>query len=122
MSNQNILIVDDQLTMRRIIKGMLRQSGFNNVDEAKDGTDALDKIKANTYDLIVSDWNMEPMSGIDLLKAVKASNDHKDIPFLMVTAESKTENVIEAKKNGVANYIIKPFNANTLKQKIQDIL
>ena len=108
--------------MRRIIKGMLRQSGFNNVDEAKDGTDALDKIKANTYDLIVSDWNMEPMSGIDLLKAVKASNDHKDIPFLMVTAESKTENVIEAKKNGVANYIIKPFNANTLKQKIQDIL
>lgn len=121
--NMNILIVDDYTTMLRIIKNLLKQLGFNNVDEATDGTMALEKIKSKQYGLVISDWNMEPMTGLDLLKHVRGSNDNfKNVPFIMVTAESKTENVIAAKQAGVNNYIVKPFNAETLKTKIASVL
>ncbi len=122
--NMNVLIVDDYNTMLRIIKNLLKQLGFNNVDEATDGTMALEKIKAKKYGLVISDWNMEPMSGLELLKQVRGSNDNNymNVPFIMVTAESKTENVIMAKQAGVNNYIVKPFNAETLKTKIAAVL
>lgn len=121
--NMNILIVDDYTTMLRIIKNLLKQLGFNNVDEATDGSMALDKIKGKKYGLVISDWNMEPMTGLDLLKHVRGSNDNfKDVPFIMITAESKTENVVAAKQAGVSNYIVKPFNAETLKAKIASVL
>jgi two-component system, chemotaxis family, chemotaxis protein CheY len=121
--NMNILIVDDYNTMLRIIKNLLKQLGFNNVDEASDGTMALEKIKAKKYGLVISDWNMEPMTGLELLKQVRGSNDnYANVPFIMVTAESKTENVIMAKQAGVNNYIVKPFNAETLKTKIAAVL
>ena len=118
----HILTVDDYKTMLRIIGNLLRQVGFKHIDEASDGTMALDMIEKNRYDLIISDWNMEPMSGLDLLKAVRANPLHKSIPFIMVTAESKTENVIAAKQAGVTNYIVKPFNAETLKNKLTSVL
>ncbi|MBK6897095.1 MAG: response regulator [Alphaproteobacteria bacterium] len=121
--NINILIVDDYTTMLRIIKNLLKQLGFNNVDEATDGTAALEKIKAKEYGLVISDWNMEPMTGLELLKQVRASEAaFKNVPFIMVTAESKTENVVAAKQAGVNNYIVKPFNAETLKTKIASVL
>ncbi len=117
--NMNILIVDDYKTMLRIIRNLLKQLGFNNVDEASDGAGALELLKDNEYGLVISDWNMEPMTGIELLKEVRSNGDkHKDVPFIMVTAESKTENVIAAKEAGASNYIVKPFNAETLKQKM----
>lgn len=122
-TNMNVLIVDDYSTMLRIIKNLLKQLGFNNVDEATDGTMALEKIKTKTYGLVISDWNMEPMTGLEFLKRVRASDEpYKTVPFIMVTAESKTENVIAAKKAGVNNYIVKPFNAETLKTKISAVL
>jgi two-component system chemotaxis response regulator CheY len=121
--NMNVLIVDDYNTMLRIVKNLLKQLGFNNVDEATDGTMALEKIKSKKYGLVISDWNMEPMSGLELLKQVRGSNDNfANVPFIMVTAESKTENVIMAKQAGVNNYIVKPFNAETLKTKIAAVL
>lgn len=121
--NMNVLIVDDYTTMLRIIKNLLKQLGFNNIDEATDGTMALEKIKAKNYGLVISDWNMEPMSGYEFLKQVRASDQaFKTVPFIMVTAESKTENVIAAKQAGVNNYIVKPFNAETLKTKISAVL
>ncbi len=121
--NMNILIVDDYTTMLRIIKNLLKQLGFNNVDEATDGSMALEKVKKKSYGLIISDWNMEPMTGIDFLKEVRAANEsYKDTPFIMITAESKTENVIAAKQAGVNNYIVKPFNAETLKTKMSSVL
>ncbi len=121
--NMNILIVDDYNTMLRIIKNLLKQLGFNNVDEAIDGTTAIEKIKGKEYGLVISDWNMEPMTGIDLLKNVRGSEQrYKDVPFIMITAESKTENVIAAKQAGVNNYIVKPFNAETLKGKMISVL
>lgn len=121
--NINILIVDDYTTMLRIIKNLLKQLGFDNVDEATDGTAALDKIKAKEYGLVISDWNMEPMTGLELLKQVRGSAaEYKNVPFIMVTAESKTENVVAAKQAGVNNYIVKPFNAETLKTKIAAVL
>lgn len=117
--NMNVLIVDDYSTMLRIIRNLLKQIGFINVDEAMDGQAALQKVKAKPYGLIISDWNMEPMTGLDLLKSIRTSDDgYKNTPFIMVTAESKTENVIAAKQAGVNNYIVKPFNAETLKDKI----
>ncbi len=119
----NVLIVDDYNTMLRIIKNLLKQLGFNNVDEATDGSAAYEKVKNKQYGLIISDWNMEPMTGLDLLKQIRASGESfKDTPFIMVTAESKTENVIAAKQAGVNNYIVKPFNAETLKTKISSVL
>ncbi|MBY0356206.1 MAG: response regulator [Rickettsiales bacterium] len=116
-----ILIVDDYKTMLRIVKNLLNQIGFENVDEATDGTMALSKLKDKKYGLIISDWNMEPMSGFELLQKVRASDTTKDLPFIMVTAESKTDNVVAAKQAGVSNYIVKPFNAETLKSKIASV-
>lgn len=119
----NVLVVDDYQTMVRILKNLLKQIGFANVDEASDGKEALSKIQNKEYGLVISDWNMEPMTGYDLLKAVRGANDYySEVPFIMVTAESKTENVIAAKKAGVNNYIVKPFNAETLKGKIESVL
>jgi len=115
--SMRVLVVDDYQTMLRIISNLLKQIGFNNVDVASDGTEALEKIKAGQYGLVISDWNMEPMTGYELLLKVRADDALKRTPFIMVTAESKTENVIAAKKAGVNNYIVKPFNAQTLKQK-----
>jgi two-component system chemotaxis response regulator CheY len=116
-----ILIVDDYPTMIRIIRNLLRQLGFENVDDACDGTAALAKLRHKKYGLVISDWNMEPMTGFDLLREIRADPALNETPFIMVTAESKTENVIAAKKAGVNNYIVKPFNAQTLQHKIQSI-
>jgi two-component system chemotaxis response regulator CheY len=117
-----VLVVDDYSTMRRIIKNLLNQIGVQNVDEADNGASAYDKMRAKKFGLVISDWNMEPMSGLELLKLVRADAGLKDTPFIMVTAESKTENVIAAKQAGVSNYIVKPFNAETLKTKISSVL
>ncbi|MBM4333016.1 MAG: response regulator [Deltaproteobacteria bacterium] len=116
-----ILIVDDFSTMRRIVKNILRQLGYENIFEADDGTTALNILKSEKINFIVSDWNMPQMSGIELLKAVRASEEWKNLPFLMVTAEGQKENVIEAVKNRVSNYIVKPFTAETLMEKINKI-
>ena len=118
----NVLIVDDYSTMLRIIKNLLKQVGFDNVDEASDGSSALQMMRGKKYGLVISDWNMEPMTGIQLLREVRQDPDLKATPFIMVTAESKTENVVEAKKAGVSNYIVKPFNSDTLKGKIASVL
>ncbi|MFO1243295.1 MAG: response regulator [Rickettsiales bacterium] len=120
--NMHILIVDDYKTMLRIVRNLLKQIGFDNVEEAYDGQMALAKLQERKYGLVISDWNMEPMSGFELLKQVRASDTMKDTPFIMVTAESKTENVVAAKQAGVNNYIVKPFNADTLKQKLVSVL
>jgi two-component system chemotaxis response regulator CheY len=117
-----ILIVDDYKTMLRIIRSLLKQLGFDNVDEATDGQDALGKLRSKKYDLVISDWNMEPMSGLQLLKEVRADGRTASVPFIMITAESKTENVVAAKEAGVNNYIVKPFNAATLKQKLSTVV
>lgn len=116
-----VLVVDDYNTMIRIIRNLLRQLGFENIDDASDGSAALDKMRHKKYGLIISDWNMEPMTGYELLKEVRADPNLAKTPFIMVTAESKTENVIAAKKAGVSNYIVKPFNAQTLKTKIDTV-
>ncbi|MBW2618719.1 MAG: chemotaxis response regulator CheY [Deltaproteobacteria bacterium] len=116
-----IIIVDDFATMRRIVKNILKQIGFTNIEEADDGATALPLIKTQNFDLIVSDWNMPQMSGLELLKAVRADDQVKDTPFLMVTAEAQKENIIEAVKAKVSNYIIKPFTADTLSEKINKI-
>ena len=116
-----VMVVDDYSTMVRIIRNLLRQIGFADVDDAKDGTTALEKLHSRRYGLVISDWNMEPMTGYDLLRQVRADPGLGEIPFIMVTAESKTENVIAAKKAGVNNYIVKPFNAQTLKSKIEAV-
>ena len=118
----NILVVDDYKTMIRIIQNLLKQLGFQNIDDASDGQDALTKLRAKDYGLVISDWNMEPMTGYDLIRTMRADPDLKALPFIMVTAETKTENVIAAKQAGVNNYIVKPFNAETLKQKMQTVL
>jgi len=120
--NMNVLIVDDYKTMLRIIRNLLKQLGFNNVDEATDGSMALQMLRVGNYGLIISDWNMEPMTGLQLLREVRADAKLKATPFIMVTAESKTENVIAAKEAGVSNYIVKPFNAETLKTKMTSVL
>ncbi len=120
--NMPILIVDDYKTMLRIIRNLLKQLGFNNVDEATDGAAALQKLRDKQYDLVISDWNMEPMSGLQLLKEVRSDNKLKALPFVMITAESKSENVVAAKQAGVTNYIVKPFNAATLKTKLNAVL
>jgi two-component system chemotaxis response regulator CheY len=116
-----ILVVDDYKTMIRIIRNLMKQIGFEDVDEAADGSEALGKMREKRYGLVISDWNMEPMTGYELLKEVRADEKLSRTPFIMVTAESKTENVIAAKKAGVNNYIVKPFNAQTLKSKIDAV-
>jgi two-component system chemotaxis response regulator CheY len=120
--NMQILIVDDYKTMLRIVRNLLKQLGFENVDEATDGASALEKMKISDYQLIISDWNMEPMTGLDLIKKVRSEAKNPNVPFIMVTAESKTENVVAAKQAGVNNYIVKPFNAATLKTKLVSVL
>ena len=117
-----ILIVDDYKTMLRIIRNLLAELGFKNVDEASDGSEALESLRAKKYDLVISDWNMEPMTGYQLLKEVRADDSLQKTPFIMVTAESKTDNVVAAKQAGVNNYIVKPFNAATLKGKIAAVI
>ena len=116
-----ILVVDDYNTMVRIIRNLLRQLGFNDVDDASDGSAALTKMNGKKYGLVISDWNMEPMTGYELLKQVRSNPQTAGTPFIMITAESKTENVVAAKQAGANNYIIKPFNAETLKHKIEAV-
>ena len=117
-----ILIVDDYQTMIRIIRNLLKQLGFENVHDASDGQDALEKLRQKPFSLVISDWNMEPMTGYELLKEVRADAKLKQVPFIMITAESRTENVVAAKKAGVNNYIVKPFNAATLKTKMSSVI
>ncbi|RMG43640.1 MAG: chemotaxis protein CheY [Candidatus Dadabacteria bacterium] len=119
--NMAILVVDDFSTMRKVVKNGLKQLGFNNVTEAPDGKVALEKLQNGEFAFVISDWNMPNMMGIDLLKAVRADERLKNIPFLMVTAEGKKENVIAAAKAGVSNYIVKPFTVNALEEKINAI-
>jgi len=119
--NMRVLVVDDFSTMRRIVKNILRQLGFNNIVEADDGSTAWEILNKDKIDFIVSDWNMPELPGIDLLRKVRASEEFKDIPFLMVTAEGLQENIIEAVQAKVSNYIVKPFTAETLGQKIDKI-
>ena len=120
--NMPILIVDDYKTMLRIIRNLLRQLNFTNIEQATDGSMALRKLRERDFSLVISDWNMEPMTGFQLLKEVRADEKLKNIPFVMITAEAKTENVIAAKKAGVSNYIVKPFNAETLKGKLVTVI
>lgn len=119
--NIRILVVDDFSTMRRIVRNILRQLGFNNIVEADDGSTAWETLNRDQIDFIVSDWNMPNMSGIELLRKVRASEEFADMPFLMVTAEAQQENIIEAVQAKVSNYIVKPFTAETLAQKIEKI-
>lgn len=116
-----ILIVDDFSTMRRIIKNLLRDLGFNNTEEADDGNTGLPKLQSGNYDFLVTDWNMPGMTGIDLLRAVRADEKLKSLPVLMVTAEAKKEQIVMAAQEGVNGYIVKPFTAQTLKEKIEKI-
>jgi two-component system, chemotaxis family, chemotaxis protein CheY len=117
-----ILVVDDYQTMVRILRNLLKQIGFNDVDDASDGTAAFEKLKEKKYGLVISDWNMAPMTGYELLQLVRADENLNTLPFIMVTAEAKTENVVAAKKAGVNNYIVKPFNAETLRSKISAVI
>jgi len=119
--NMRVLVVDDFSTMRRIIKNILRQIGLNNVVEADDGTTAWDVLNKDKIDFVISDWNMPQMTGIDLLRKVRGSEEFADMPFLMVTAEAQQENIIEAVQAKVSNYIVKPFTAEVMKQKIDKI-
>ncbi|MBF0117910.1 MAG: chemotaxis response regulator CheY [Desulfobacterales bacterium] len=119
--SMKVLIVDDFATMRRIVKNILKQLGYKNITEADDGTAALEELKKDKYGLIVSDWNMPKMTGLELLKKVRSTDEFKDIPFLMVTAEAQKQNVIEAVKAGVTNYIVKPFTAEAISEKLTKI-
>jgi len=117
-----VLVVDDFPTMVRIISKLLRQLGFSNIDAASDGSQAFHLMRQRQYGLVISDWNMEPVTGLDLVKAVRGDEKLSDTPFVMVTAESKPENVITAKLAGVNSYIVKPFNVDTLKMKLIGVL
>ena len=119
--SMKVLVVDDFSTMRRIVKNTLRQIGFTTIEEAEDGQKAYDRLVSEKFDFVVSDWNMPNMTGIDLLRKVRATPQIKDIPFLMVTAEAKQENIVEAIKAGVSNYIVKPFTVATLDEKVRKI-
>jgi two-component system chemotaxis response regulator CheY len=119
---KQVLVVDDYNTMRRILRNLLSQIGFTKIEEAEDGSTGLRKMREKAYGLVISDWNMAPMSGLEFLKEVRSDGTLKAVPFIMITAESKTENVVAAKAAGVSNYIVKPFNADTLKRKIEAVL
>jgi two-component system, chemotaxis family, chemotaxis protein CheY len=119
--SMSVLVVDDYNTMIRIIKNLLRQIGFEDIDDASDGALALTKMRSKKYGLVISDWNMEPMTGFELLKQVRSDPAIDSLPFIMITAESRTENVVAAKQAGVSNYIVKPFNAETLRSKIDAV-
>lgn len=120
--SMNVLVVDDYKSMIRIVRGLLNQLGFYNVDEALDGPTALALIRSKTYGLVLSDWNMQPMTGLELLKEVRAEERTRTLPFVMVTAEAKAENVVAARQAGVNNYVIKPFTLAVLKQKLTTVL
>ena len=119
--NMKIMVVDDMSTMRRIVKNILKQLGFSNVEEAENGQEALTKLKTERYGFVVSDWNMPVMTGIDLLRAIRADAELKAIPVLMGTAEAQKLNIIEAVQAGVSNYVVKPFTAEALQEKINKI-
>jgi len=121
IENTKFLIVDDFSTMRRIVRNLLKELGFNNVQEAEDGVEALAKLRADPFEFVVSDWNMPNMTGIDLLRAIRADEKLKHLPVLMVTAEAKKENIIEAAKAGASGYVVKPFTAATLDEKLKKI-
>ena len=116
-----VLVVDDFSTMRRIVKNILKQIGYSDIEEAEDGNSALARLRQGGFGLVVSDWNMPNMTGLDLLKAIRADNALNNMPVLMVTAEAKKENVMDAIKAGVNNYVVKPFTADVLKEKIEKI-
>jgi two-component system chemotaxis response regulator CheY len=120
-SNLKFLVVDDFATMRRIIRNLLKELGFNNVDEAEDGVNALQKLRNDHFDFVVSDWNMPNMTGIDLLRNIRADENLKGLPVLMVTAEAKKENIIAAAQAGASGYVVKPFTAATLDEKLKKI-
>ena len=119
--NMKILVVDDMSTMRRIVKNIMKQIGFANVEEAENGKDAFDKLKAESFGFVISDWNMPVMTGIELLRAIRADDKLKALPVLMVTAEAQKENLVEAIQAGVSNYIVKPFTAEVLQEKMNKI-
>ncbi|MBI5659377.1 MAG: chemotaxis response regulator CheY [Nitrosomonadales bacterium] len=121
-TNMKFLVVDDFSTMRRIVRNLLKELGFSNVQEAEDGVDALSKLRGDTFDFVVSDWNMPNMTGIELLRAIRADAALKHLPVLMVTAEAKRENIIEAAQAGASGYVVKPFTAATLDEKLKKIL
>lgn len=116
-----ILVVDDMVTMRKIVKNILKQLGFNNIEEAENGQEGLQKLRGGTFGFVVSDWNMPIMTGIDMLRAIRADEKLKTIPVLMVTAEAQQSNLIEAVQAGVSNYIVKPFTAETMQEKLAKI-
>ena len=121
-TNMPILIVDDYKTMLRVLRNFLLQMNFDNIEEATDGSMALQKLRQQDFGFVISDWNMEPMTGMQLLREVRADDKLKHLPFIMITAESKSENVVAAKQAGVSNYIVKPFSAETLKSKMTSVL
>jgi two-component system chemotaxis response regulator CheY len=119
--NMKFLVVDDFSTMRRIVRNLLKELGFHNVDEAEDGVDALGKLRSGGYHFVISDWNMPNMTGLDLIKTIRADAVLKDLPVLMVTAEAKKENIIAAAQAGASGYVVKPFTAATLDEKLNKI-
>ena len=119
--NMKVLVVDDFATMRRIIKNVLRQIGFTDITEADDGKTAIRQLEAEKYDLVLSDWNMPGMSGLELLNEIRSNPELKNLPFVMITAEAKKENIIEAVKAGVTSYVVKPFTAETVGEKLKKI-
>jgi len=121
IENTKFLVVDDFSTMRRIVRNLLKELGFSNVQEAEDGVDALHKLRGDQFDFVVSDWNMPNMTGIELLRAIRADAALKHLPVLMVTAEAKKENIIEAAQAGASGYVVKPFTAATLDEKLKKI-
>ncbi len=121
IENTKILVVDDFSTMRRIVRNLLKELGFANVQEAEDGIDALNKLRSDQFDFVVTDWNMPNMTGIELLRGIRADTNLKHLPVLMVTAEAKKENIIEAAQAGASGYIVKPFTAATLDEKLKKI-
>jgi len=121
IENTKFLVVDDFSTMRRIVRNLLKELGFSNVQEAEDGVDALNKLRSDQFDFVVSDWNMPNMTGIELLRAIRGDASLKHLPVLMVTAEAKKENIIEAAQAGASGYVVKPFTAATLDEKLKKI-
>lgn len=119
--NMKFLVVDDFSTMRRIVRNLLKELGFTNIQEAEDGVDGLNKLRSEEFDFVVSDWNMPNMTGIDMLRAIRADEKLKHLPVLMVTAEAKRENIIEAAQAGASGYVVKPFTAGTLDEKLKKI-
>ncbi|MES1948636.1 chemotaxis regulator - transmits chemoreceptor signals to flagelllar motor components cheY [Salinisphaera sp. C84B14] len=119
--NLNFLVVDDFSTMRRIVRNLLKELGYNNVEEAEDGAEALDKLNTGKFQFVVSDWNMPNLDGLEMLKRIRASDTLKHLPVLMVTAEAKKENIVAAAQAGASGYVVKPFSAATLEEKLERI-